>query len=209
MSKAFDVGPVHKTINYRCTKTFDEEQYLNDLSNQPWSIIDIFDDANDALDYFFDVSNSVLSNHAPQKQKRVKRQKQPHWINEEILSAIRKLDQFKKTKNNAQYVIWRNKVKTLIQKAKAKSYSDSINKSSNPKHLWQTLHDMTGKSTHSCTDFINDEDGNPILDPKVCANTLNHFFTSIHKKVQVGKDQEKAQSEKDSHSKNRGGKKPN
>ena len=28
-------------------------------------------------------------------------------------------------------------------------------------------------------------------------------------KVQVGKDQENAQSEKDSHSKNRGGKKPN
>ena len=30
-----------------------------------------------------------------------------------------------------------------------------------------------------------------------------------HQKVQVGKDQEKSQSEKDSHSKNRGGKKPN
>ena len=30
-----------------------------------------------------------------------------------------------------------------------------------------------------------------------------------YKKVQVGKDQEKAQSEKDSHSKNQGGKKPN
>ena len=37
-------------------------------------------------------------------------------------------------------------------------------------------------------------------------NTLNHF---VWKKVQVGKDQEKAQSEKDSHSKNQGGKKPN
>ena len=34
-------------------------------------------------------------------------------------------------------------------------------------------------------------------------------FNSTSKKVQVGKDQEKAQSEKDSHSKNRGGKKPN
>ena len=32
---------------------------------------------------------------------------------------------------------------------------------------------------------------------------------SLYEKVQVGKDQEKAQSEKDSHSKNRGGKKPN
>ena len=31
----------------------------------------------------------------------------------------------------------------------------------------------------------------------------------FHKKVQIGKDQEKAQSEKDSHSKNRGGKKLN
>ena len=31
----------------------------------------------------------------------------------------------------------------------------------------------------------------------------------LYQKVQAGKDQEKAQSEKDSHSKNRGGKKPN
>ena len=35
------------------------------------------------------------------------------------------------------------------------------------------------------------------------------FVNKSYKKVQVGKDQEKAQSEKDSHSKNRGGKKPN
>ena len=33
--------------------------------------------------------------------------------------------------------------------------------------------------------------------------------SSRFKKVQVGKDQEKAQSEKDSHSKNQGGKQPN
>ena len=33
------------------------------------------------------------------------------------------------------------------------------------------------------------------------------IFATVFKKVQVGKDQEKAQSEKDSHSKNRGGKK--
>ena len=34
-------------------------------------------------------------------------------------------------------------------------------------------------------------------------------YAVMSKKVQVGKDQEKAQSGKDSHSKNRGGKKPN
>ena len=35
------------------------------------------------------------------------------------------------------------------------------------------------------------------------------YLACNDRKVQVGKDQEKAQSEKDSHSKNRGGKKPN
>ena len=39
--------------------------------------------------------------------------------------------------------------------------------------------------------------------------TLVARILAYAKKVQVGKDQEKAQSEKDSHSKNRGGKKPN
>ena len=34
-----------------------------------------------------------------------------------------------------------------------------------------------------------------------------HVCKMMEKKVQVGKDQEKAQSEKDSHSKNQGGKK--
>ena len=40
------------------------------------------------------------------------------------------------------------------------------------------------------------------------ANVFTAFIDlHVHKQVQVGKDQEKAQSEKDSHSKNRGGEK--
>ena len=37
----------------------------------------------------------------------------------------------------------------------------------------------------------------------------NQYISKLDKEVQVGKDQDKAQSEKDSHSKNRGGKKLN
>ena len=43
---------------------------------------------------------------------------------------------------------------------------------------------------------------------KIAAHSVYEMF-SWYRKVQVGKDQEKAQSERDSHSKNRGGKKPN
>ena len=45
------------------------------------------------------------------------------------------------------------------------------------------------------------------IDQKIPQHAIKQNI--IHRKVQVGKDQEKAQSEKDSHSKNRGGKKPN
>ena len=44
---------------------------------------------------------------------------------------------------------------------------------------------------------------------KVKSEYSHALLLSKFKKVQVGKDQEKVQSEKDSHSKNRGGKKPN
>ena len=43
----------------------------------------------------------------------------------------------------------------------------------------------------------------------VCVPCYGKITIKKYKKVQVGKDQEKAQSEKDSHSKNQGGKKPN
>ena len=43
-----------------------------------------------------------------------------------------------------------------------------------------------------------------LLDDEVCGQDISDY-----EKVQVGKDQEKAQSERDSHSKNQGGKKPN
>ena len=51
---------------------------------------------------------------------------------------------------------------------------------------------------------------NRLLRYKLRAISKNNIYEKqIHQKVQVGKDQEKVQSERDSHSKNRGGKKPN
>ena len=58
--------------------------------------------------------------------------------------------------------------------------------------LKDTLSDYSGYLYHCIHEFS-------------CDSSVTIFY----EKVQVGKDQEKAQSEKDSHSKNRGGKKPN
>ena len=55
-------------------------------------------------------------------------------------------------------------------------------------------------------DLLRSPCGN-IIPVKNCLNLIVGLYSN--KKVQVGKDQEKAQSEKDFHSKNRGGKKTN
>ena len=51
-------------------------------------------------------------------------------------------------------------------------------------------------------------DKNP-FDCNIAYSKCKYSTFGFNEKVQVGKDQEKAQSEKDSHSKNRGGKKTN
>lgn len=89
--------------------------------------MDIFDDASNALDFFTDIFNSVLSIHAPKKKRRAKRQTQPNWMNNDILHAMKNRDQYHQSKNTEQYKIWRNKVKCLIQNSKTKFYSDNIN----------------------------------------------------------------------------------
>ena len=93
-SKSFNKGPVHKFITY--SKWFNETNFLYDLENQPWSVIDIFDNASGALDFFTSIFNSILSNHAPKKQRRVKRQKQPNWVTNDILQARKIRDQYNK-----------------------------------------------------------------------------------------------------------------
>ena len=40
----------HTTIKYRSYKNFDEKAFLADLEVVPWSVIEQFDDVDDALD---------------------------------------------------------------------------------------------------------------------------------------------------------------
>ena len=188
ITKDFDKGPVHRLISYRDKKSFNESAFVSDLKNQPWSVIDIFDNTNDALDYFLDIFNTVLSNHAPKKKKRVKRSKQPNWMNNDISNAIKTRDRYK-LQNSDQYRFWRNKTKSLIHKSKINYYTETINNNhNNPKQLWQNLHDITGKSMKQSTNFIDDDNGIPILDPEAIANRFNNHFTSVHEKLHKGQN---------------------
>ncbi len=55
----------HTTIKYRSYKNFDEIKFNDDLDKVPWSILDTFNDVNDALDMFLSLLQNVLDEHIP------------------------------------------------------------------------------------------------------------------------------------------------
>ena len=61
---------------------------------------------------------STRNKHAPQKRSRVKKSKKPNWINQNIIAARKTRDSFAKSKNMAEYCLWRNRSTSFIQNTK-------------------------------------------------------------------------------------------
>jgi hypothetical protein len=130
-----------------------------------------------------------MNSHLPIKEKRVKYKQQPDWFNDEIMEAIRLRDHAMKQKDDIQFKFWRGKVKTLSKAAKKSFYAKTINENKrNPKVLWKNLKNLASRSKNHDTAAINDDNGEPILDPKTTAETFNVFFTNIFKTVQTSPD---------------------
>ena len=176
---------------------FETTAFLTDLEAQPWSTLDIFDNPNDALDFFMQIFETVLDQHAPQRSKRVKRNLHSNWFNEEIAKAGKQRDYFHKRKDMANNCLWRNKTKSLISNSKMQIYSKSIEENKrNPKKLWKHIHDLTNKSKLHSTRTVDNQEGEPLLDPEKTAKSFNDFFTSIFQQYSKDKTNSCCVSEK-------------
>ncbi len=54
------------------TKNLDTKTLIEDLEKIPWSILDLLDDEDDAIDIFVSLFEDVLNDHIPWREKRVK-----------------------------------------------------------------------------------------------------------------------------------------
>jgi len=173
-------GPVHKVITYRSFKRFEDRQFLSELSDQPWFLIDQNDNPDDSVELFLKLFKTVLNKHAPQRKRRVKRVNQPRWMKQDILEAINLRNHFHKKADSVNYKIWRKNVKHLIKEAKRQFYNETINSNKrNPKQLWNSLHELSGLKSQTQTNYINDANGYPITSPCTSANVFNDHFCSV------------------------------
>ena len=67
------------------------------------------------MEVWLDLFLQVVDTHVPVKQHKVKHKKQPQWMTPEILDAIKCRDRHTSLGNENEYMIWRNKIISLIQ----------------------------------------------------------------------------------------------
>lgn len=124
-----------KLIEYFDFKNLNVNALIDDLNKTPWETAFMFDDVDDSLDAIEVMLNEVLKDHLKKKQKRVKKVKQPAWINYDIIKSINKRDQeLKKARKTLSSEDWakykRSKcfVNNLIKKSKRCFFQESIEK---------------------------------------------------------------------------------
>ena len=98
---------------------------LFDLSCAPFCDVYKFDNLDDALSVWYDITMPIINVHAPLRKKRVKHPKLPPWLTRDVITAMAVRDRLKKEKRFGDFKKQRNKVKSLVRSAK-KSYFDKL-----------------------------------------------------------------------------------
>ena len=116
------------TIRYRSMKNFKNDEFLQDLSKQPWPVCNCFEDPEDSLDMWVKLITDCIDLHAPWKEKRVKHISRPDWWSDELTQAINIRDTINKKQQPFVYRKQRNLVQKLILHAKRDYYRALLSK---------------------------------------------------------------------------------
>ena len=172
----------HKTIKYRSFKSFNENEFLQDLSAVPWSEIELLENVDTMLGVWYDFFNDVIDKHAPIKTHRIKNEVQPEWVTSDILDRIKQRDILKKEGRFDDYRIARNEVSSIIQEAKGSVYKTKIEEGKNdPKTIWKLSKEFgVNNKTSDENSCLKIKSGDDIISDEFdLAERFNDFFINI------------------------------
>ena len=98
------------------------------------------------LEKWYDLFLSVVNNHLPIRKRRVKLRTQPEWFGNDIIDAIKIINNFAKCHDVVKWRIWKNRVNYLILESKSVYFRTLLDKNkSNPKTFWKIFLDYYPK----------------------------------------------------------------
>ena len=134
----------HSTIDYRCFKNFNINEFLLDIRNIPYGEIYQTENPDEALEIFYNLFLKVINKFAPKRKRRVKNKDLPKWLNGDIISNMKIRDKYKKLKLFSEYKKQRNRVLTMVRSAQHKYYKNLLKHNPDLKTLWKVMNEITG-----------------------------------------------------------------
>ena len=170
----------------RSFKRYNKEKFRSEVAGIPWSVVESFDDLNDAVSAWNTLFIDVANRHAPIKKLRTKCAIKP-WITKELKDVMAERDYAYKVakRSGGKQEMWDNyrKLKNLtnrkIKAAEALYYKKLIESAQGPKEMWRTLNSALGNEKVENLTFQLQEGERIISEPKAVASKFNKFFATI------------------------------
>lgn len=163
------------------------------LNQVNWDDVYRAEDTESATTTFLEIIKNnvdICTKNIKIKRNKMKRKS---WITNGIINSIntrdRMFQRLLKDPNNKQlaedYKNYRNFTTKLIKKTKVNYYKNKINENkNNSKNLWETVKDICKQSRQqNKIDYIKNNNGDKIQDPKLIANVFNCNYIGTGKKL--------------------------
>ena len=138
----------------RNLKHFVEQNFIDDCSALPFSLIYSTTDPDEQLHYFNELFTECLQRHAPLRRIRVTRPPSPWMKSDEIFHLQHERDKLRKQAHSSNsdkdwdlFRAVRNKLKTAIRHSRRVFISKALS-SKRPKEVWQVIHRILNPSQH-------------------------------------------------------------
>ena len=160
------------------------------MQSAPWAVLDIFDDVNEAENYFTTLFTSVCEDHIPHKMGTIRPKDKP-WMSKEIKRAIRHRDRrhkkWKQNRTEQNELLYKNaRHEVNVLKFYAKLEHERIiaekltNKDTSAKEYWHLTKLVYGNKVKSSIPSIIDG-GKVYTDANSKANLFNNHFVEKSK----------------------------
>lgn len=172
----------HYEIKYRNFTNYDQIALQQDLLNAQWPNCYALS-VDEAVELFASTFNTVTDKHFPLISKRVKRPKQPGWMNADIRKCMNLREGSKRKGLHNDYKFYRNLTSIMIKEAKSTHYKQFIeDNKANPGKLANLFKELSGKNnSHEITSLIYD--GVTCSTDKPIADAFNSHFSKIAEKL--------------------------
>ncbi|XP_028405309.1 uncharacterized protein LOC114527813 [Dendronephthya gigantea] len=176
----------HRIITTRPWNDNKVNDFIADLKQAPWSLVDSFHDVDDMCTVWESLIKSLIDLHFPLKRKRMRKKTHP-WLDNTVPTLMRTRDQVhKKAKKSglpqdwSEYRRLRNNVTKMNRKARKSCFRNKLEENRcKPKVFWDILRLVLPSRKSSAEIGRLVVNGKELSDKRDIANSLNEYFTTI------------------------------